>query len=320
MESFGWPSVFYTTAGLTLLTALVWYWLVSNTPAAHPRISAAEREYIEASLGSVVSKEKLRPPFFRIMTSLPFLVLLLLHYGNIWGLYFLLNEAPTFMKDILKFDLKQAGFLASLPSLARLVLGFGFGSLGDFLRRRKLMDLTLMRKCFCLFCEFLAQLGPKGYFILAFAAHVVPGLLLISISYIGDYPYICVAIITASLGSNGASTITNLQNSQDLAPNFAGLLYSIINCVSTSSGYISPLLVSYITQTGVRYRRTEHSLSSLLCFSALSITQNTIAEWSTIFTIGGALYIAPAVLYAIFGTAQVQSWNEPAAKAKDTEH
>lgn len=152
MEYYGWPSVFYSTATFTLFMCCVWYLVVSDTPANHPRITDAEREYIEKSLGNVLSKEKLRPPYLKIITSMPFLVLLLLHYGNIWGLYFLLNEAPTFMKNILKFDLKKAGFLASLPSLVRFILGFAFGSLGDVMRRNELLNTTFIRKIFCIFC------------------------------------------------------------------------------------------------------------------------------------------------------------------------
>ena len=41
--------------------------------------------------------------------------------------------------------------------------------------------------------------------------------------------------------------MTNLQNSQDLAPNFAGSLYGIINFVGTTSGFISPVLVAHFT-------------------------------------------------------------------------
>lgn len=59
--------------------------------------------------------------------------------------------------------------------------------------------------------------------------------------------YVCVALITLSLGFNGASTMTNLQNAQDLAPNYAGTVYGIINFVGATSGFITPLVVSYFT-------------------------------------------------------------------------
>lgn len=50
-----------------------------------------------------------------------------------------------------------------------------------------------------------------------------------------------------SLGMNGASTITNLQNSQDLSPNYAPTIYGIVNAVGSSTGIINPLIVGYMT-------------------------------------------------------------------------
>jgi MFS transporter, ACS family, solute carrier family 17 (sodium-dependent inorganic phosphate cotransporter), other len=46
--------------------------------------------------------------------------------------------------------------------------------------------------------------------------------------------------------------MTNLQNSQDLAPNFAGSLYGIINFFGTTSGFISPIIVAHFTEKQVR--------------------------------------------------------------------
>lgn len=50
-----------------------------------------------------------------------------------------------------------------------------------------------------------------------------------------------------SLGMNGASTLTNLQNSQDLSPNYAPTIYGIINSIGSITGIINPLIVGYIT-------------------------------------------------------------------------
>lgn len=94
------------------------------------------------------------PPFLSLMTSLPFLALMVLHYGNLWGLYFLITAAPKFMSEVLGFNLAQAGFLASLPYLARLFAGFVFGSIGDTLRGNHIMSVTMIRKSFCLFCMY----------------------------------------------------------------------------------------------------------------------------------------------------------------------
>lgn len=88
-------------------------------------------------------------------------------------------------------------------------------------------------------------------FIFSLLAHIIPGLLLIAIVYIGDHPYACVALVTASLGFNGAATQTNLQNPHDLAPNLAGTIYSIVNFIGLTTGFITPLVTTYFTQEQV---------------------------------------------------------------------
>lgn len=89
-----------------------------------------------------------------MVKSMPFLSLILLHYGNLWGLFFLLTAAPKFMNDALGFDLGAAGILASLPHLSRFLAGFVFGFIGDKVRSHGWMSTTMMRKVFCIFCEF----------------------------------------------------------------------------------------------------------------------------------------------------------------------
>lgn len=83
------------------------------------------------------------------------------------------------------------------------------------------------------------------------AAHVFPGVFLVCIPYVSDWPYVCVAFITLSLGMNGASTVTNLQNSHDLAPNYASTVYGIINTAGTTAGFITPLVVTHFTKERV---------------------------------------------------------------------
>lgn len=84
-----------------------------------------------------------------------------------------------------------------------------------------------------------------------FLAHFLPGLLLYCQLLVGCNAFISVGLIIASLGMNGASTITNLQNSQDLSPNYAGTLYGIVNCLGGTTGFITPMLTGYITAENV---------------------------------------------------------------------
>lgn len=44
------------------------------------------------------------------------------------------------------------------------------------------------------------------------------------------------------------------------------------------------------------------------------VHQNTISEWTSIFQICALIYISTAVIFLIFGSVQIQSWNEPEAE------
>ncbi|XP_055917711.1 sialin [Eupeodes corollae] len=269
VESMGWPWAFYMVAIFIGLVTLVWFIIVDDSPALHTTISIEERDLILNSLGGSVSTKKKLPPFKYVALSLPFWSLLLLHYGNMWGLFFLITAAPKFMSEVLGFNLSSAGFLSSLPHLARLICAFGFGAIADIIRRKELISVTKIRKIFCI------------------PSHIIPGVFLIILAYFGRDPYVCVAIITFSLGFNGAATVTNLANSQDLAPNYAGTLYGTINFVGTTPGIFSPMIVAYFTRD-----------------------ENTIDQWQNIFLIGAGAYIVPAIIFSILGSGKIQKWND----------
>ncbi|XP_014102201.1 sialin [Bactrocera oleae] len=274
IESMGWDWAFYMVGLFVLIMTLIWFYVVADSPAQHRSISVQEREYIEKSLGETITKSKSWPPYKSLIFSLPFWSLLLLHYGSMWGLFFLITATPKFLSEVLGFNLSSAGFLASLPHLARLLCAFGFGAIADFIRRKSWLNVTMMRKTFCL------------------PSHILPGLMLIILAYFGRDPYICVIIMTISLGFNGAATASNLQNSQDLAPNYAGTLYGIINCIGTTPGIFSPMIVAAFTKES-----------------------NTINEWHYVFLIGAAVYIIPALIFWVFGSGEIQKWNEADKKS-----
>lgn len=98
-------------------------------------------------------------------------------------------------------------------------------------------------------------------------------------------------MLTLSFFFNGAVSITNYRNTQDLAPNYASTIYAIINTAATCSGFLSPLVVSGFTAK-----------------------RNTITEWSYVFMVGAGMYVVPAIFFMIFGSAEVQPWNEPKVK------
>lgn len=79
-----------------------------------------------------------------------------------------------------------------------------------------------------------------------FPAHFLPGIFLILVGYVGCDFVLANIFLVLALGFNGAALISNLSNNQDLAPNFAGFLYGIMNTVGTTSGFIIPPIVEEI--------------------------------------------------------------------------
>jgi hypothetical protein len=45
-------------------------------------------------------------PYKKIATSMPFWAILVAHCGQNWGFYMLLTQLPTYMKNVLGFDVK----------------------------------------------------------------------------------------------------------------------------------------------------------------------------------------------------------------------
>lgn len=269
IETWNWMWAFYAPGLLTLLWSLVWFFFVTDTPEEHKRITEDEKLYIAKCIGNGISKKKTVPPYMSMFLSVPFWALTVLHFGNLWGLYFLLTAGPKFMSEVLGYDLGHSGILAALPNLARMIVGFIIGSLGDVIRARNWIEITTTRKIFVVF------------------SHIIPGIFVFAQTLIGFNPTLAVALMTFALGFNGASTLTNLQNAQDLSPNFAGTIYGIVNCIGGTTGFINPIITS-----------------------AFITTNNSSAnEWYIIFYIGSAVYIGCGIFFFIFGTGTTQPWN-----------
>lgn len=154
ISSFGWASVFYVTGGIGLAWSIVWFLVVFETPAAHPRITVEERREIEEAIGSSTSKK--RPtyvPWKDMLTSGPVWAIVLVHGASVFGFFTVVNQLPTYMKYILKFNIKENGLLSSLPYLGKYVMAVAASYLADHLRQTGKLSTTAARKIFTTFGE-----------------------------------------------------------------------------------------------------------------------------------------------------------------------
>jgi hypothetical protein len=104
---------------------VLWMVIAYNEPSTHPRISDVERDYIEQSIGGTRKEHKnLGTPWLKFATSLPIWAIIVGHTCANWGTYMFLTNLPTYMKDILRFDIKSVRCLDLLR--AHCSSGFRF--------------------------------------------------------------------------------------------------------------------------------------------------------------------------------------------------
>lgn len=271
IASLGWQSVFYVTGVIGFVWSLVWFFLVFDSPAQHPRISDSERRFIEESIGNNAMKKHHAVPWKAIVTSAPVWAIVITHACSVFGYFTVVNQLPTYMKNILHFNIKENGLLSSLPYLGKYLFALSMSTLADYLRRTNRYSVTFIRKAFTTF------------------AVMSPGLLMILQANLGNDRVTSVTIFTLALTLNGAVTAGYLGNGLDIAPNFSGTIFGIANTLSSLGGFLSTYMVGSITNE----------------------KSETFSQWRIIFYILSATYIIGAIAFAIFGTGNLQKWNNP---------
>lgn len=111
------------------------------------------------------------------------------------------------------------------------------------------MSIFRILRSFRRFCH-----SNKIYRIsVSLTAHVAPGAALIVMTYVGCDATTAIVMLNLALAMNGAACQTSLQNHQDLAPNYAGSLYGVMNTFGSFSGVIIPAIIGALTVERVRF-------------------------------------------------------------------
>ncbi|CAG0913240.1 unnamed protein product [Notodromas monacha] len=225
----GWPSIFYVFGAAGIVWFAFWAFLVYEDPDSHPWISVAEKTLIKRSLGRQVHHgSKVNVPYRRILTSPPFWAILIAHCGQNWGFYTLLTQLPSYVKNVLGFDVQQSGFISSLPYLCLYVVSIFGGLAADAIRAKGLLSTTATRKL---------------YTALAFG---IAGICLLTVSALGCNIPGVIAVISLAGAADGLASPGFNVNHIDIAPNYAGVLLGFTNCAATIPGIVAPYVTGLI--------------------------------------------------------------------------
>ncbi|KAF4526241.1 hypothetical protein B566_EDAN001926 [Ephemera danica] len=227
----GWPLAFYLTGGLGIAWFVAWMFLVSDSPDTHPSISQEERSYINHSLGNCThSKEKraTRVPWCAMLTSPPVLAILVTQCGQTWAFYTILMELPTYMSNILHFNIKQNSLLSTLPYMTNWIFGILFSQVSDLLVSRSYLSRKTSYKLFNSICS------------------VLPAACLVGIALVGCNREFTLALLAVNGVFSGAGYGGYQMNHISLSPTFAGTMYGVTNAAGNMCGFLAPYVTGLL--------------------------------------------------------------------------
>ena len=273
IDGLGWEAAFYVIGSITVVWFIFWQLLVFDSPERHPRISESELDYISRELSGTLS-DKTRPiPWRAILTSVPFIGMVITDCGNCVGIMTLGSYGSLYLKRMLGVNIKVNGFLSGLPMLARYLGGLFHAAIADYLLRHRDWSVLRVRRVFNSIC----MVGPAlTMLVLAFPP---PGAQC-STAF-------TVTLITTGMFLNGALSSGHFSSPSDLAPNYAGTIFGMSNTMSGG-------LTAYLTAVSV---------------GAITQDNYTFHAWSIVFGTAAATYIVTNVFYFFMISGDIQQWN-----------
>ena len=134
----GWRWSFYLRAPVGIVAALLWYWLVRDTPQAHPWIAKREVETIQAGLpqASATRASRTTLSWGSILGNRSMMAMTASYFafGYVAWIYF--TWFFTYLSKVRGLDLKSSSFLSMLPFVAMAGCSTAGGWIADILTKR----------------------------------------------------------------------------------------------------------------------------------------------------------------------------------------
>ncbi|XP_025832317.1 putative inorganic phosphate cotransporter [Agrilus planipennis] len=223
----GWPLSFYLFGVLGVIWFIFWVFLVYDTPSSHPRIDRQEQAYILASIGPQ-DEEKGPIPWWNMLTCVPLWAILITQCGQNWAFYTLLTELPTYMDQILHFDIESNAILSSLQYLTSWWFGVACSIFADWLLGK----------------GYLSQ--STSYKLWNSVASIIPSVGLLIVAWLGCDRISVQWVLAISGAFGGAVYAGNQMNHIALSPKYAGTMYGITNAAANTCGFLAPFVVGRI--------------------------------------------------------------------------
>ncbi|XP_055838547.1 putative inorganic phosphate cotransporter [Episyrphus balteatus] len=272
-SNLGWPGISYVFSGSEIVFSFLLLIFAENSPADAKFISEAERKYILSSQSNTENtldkKKSITVPWKAILTSVPFISLLIVRTCDSWGFSTMQAQIPAYLHGVLKMEIKKNAFYSALPYVATTALSFVFMILADIILNNKWISLLVLRKTFNTI------------------AFWVPAAFLVGIGFLSEsQTVLAVVFITMNVGLNSGATIGSSMNGIDLSTNHIGILMGIVNSLSSIVRIVSPIAVGLIVND-----------------------ETNRSQWQIVFLITAGLFFLGNLQYLFFAQTDVQPWD-----------
>uniref|UniRef100_A0A0K0ESE0 MFS domain-containing protein n=1 Tax=Strongyloides stercoralis TaxID=6248 RepID=A0A0K0ESE0_STRER len=273
-SSFGWQAVFYLCSFILTLWAILFGLIVQSRPSKDKWMTEKERIWLENELHHhSSSKKKLalsKIPFISILTSLPFIAVILNQFAANVVVIIIQFYIPTFLKEALYLKVEENGLISASPHIIQFFAKFVWSSILEKLQKNSKITPTTASK--------MSQLISGIIVFISFIC--IP----LTIDCTKPLTTIILFIFAASgFGFCVCGYYTSLLN---LAPSYTGVLTSISMVVAFLGRLSGPKLVAYYRINGI------------------------VEEWNSIFYTSSLLYLMTSIFFYIFGSSEIQYWGE----------
>jgi MFS family permease len=183
----------------------------------------------------------------------------------------------------------MTGILSGLPHLLRVIFSLCVSTVCDHLLTTNKMSRTNVRKLATFLSEKHGIIHGLPVIFQFPTGLILNGLFVIGLAFAGCHVILAVVLLTISLMLHGAVSSGALASVVDISPNFAGVSLGINSSFSVFTGFVSPLIVGYLT-----FGR-----------------QSSIEPWKYVFAICATMQIICGILYLLFSDSSLQEWNKP---------
>ncbi|KAL5287346.1 hypothetical protein ACFFRR_008315 [Megaselia abdita] len=270
----GWPGIFYFSGGIGLIWCVFWLLFGESSPETSRFVSDKERNHIltnQEKESVEEPKDKKKPiPWFQIITSKPFLALIIVTACQEFGYIFINSEVPQYFNAVFNMDIESNGLNTTLIQVPTLVMMHVFAIVGYILLKKRVVNITVLRKSY------------------SAIACVIPTIIYVWLTFLDSskqtLSLVLIAIIASTLP---AQDIAYWINVIDLSPRFSAVLYGIVNTTTTIVSLFSPLIIG----------------------SIISEEETDPEKWHTVFNISAIIIPIGGFIFMVFGQMKVQSWN-----------